>query len=109
MEVCTPDHEFLNGWTELLLDGGRVSSGFLIGEGAYNSLPHRKWLLLLLLQLLDGLWGPHGLLTCRFVLLPKESCQGQVLGLGVYGLEKIKMSENGSTYNLVIWWAMKHN
>lgn len=84
-----------------------MSSGFLIGEGAYNSLPHGKWLLPL--QLLDGLWGPHGLLTRRLVLLPKESCQGQVLGLGVYGLEKIKMSENGSAYNLVIWWAMKHN
>lgn len=82
VEVCTPDHEFLNGGTQLLLEGGRVSSGFLVGEGAYDPLPNGKWLLLLLL-LADGQWGPHGFLTGGFVLLPKESCQGQVLGLRV--------------------------
>lgn len=39
---------------------------------------------LLLLQLLvRGLWRPHSLLTHSFVLLPKESHQGQVLRFGV--------------------------
>lgn len=80
LQVRAPDQELLNGGTELLLDRGRASPGFLVGQGADDPLPNRK---LLLLLLVEGLWRPRGFVTRSFVQLPEESRQGQVLGFRV--------------------------